>query len=233
MNNKKAFTLTELIIALGIIGTIAALTVPSILKNINKKILSSQIKNTVASIQQLVTDQMVTKKTKILADTDFASPESLLSSANFEISGICPKADTEDDNAVNCWADTYKVFYVQNNRTASQNITTDGTVPNTITAIKLKNGTTIGYSLASESDVPSNGEDAYGKFYVDLNGTEEPNIVGRDFFEFYLTEKGKLVATEVSGTCHDPISSNLDAALNCFSILMNNNWKMPDNDADY
>ena len=64
--NKSAFTLTELLIALGVIGAIAAISIPSLMSTINNKIHATELKNTVASIQQLISDQMIAHKTKTL-----------------------------------------------------------------------------------------------------------------------------------------------------------------------
>lgn len=41
---KKAFTLTELLIALAIVGALAALAIPSLVEDINRKLLISQLK---------------------------------------------------------------------------------------------------------------------------------------------------------------------------------------------
>ncbi len=225
MKNKKGFTLTELIVALGIIGTIAALSVPSILNNINKRILASQIKNIAASIQQLATDQMVQYHTKNLADTDFGTASTLLTNSNFEIASTC-----SEDNP--CWADSYKKISVSDNgKTYPVAFEEYGAVDSDVVSVKLKNGAVVGYSIALTTDYAPDG--SWGLFYVDSNGLEEPNIAGRDFFAFHVTETGKLVGTEDKG-CHNPLYDSVEGAgLLCFTSLVNNNWKMPDNDSDY
>ena len=42
---KKAFTLAEVLITLGIIGVVAVLTVPNIISNYQEKVLDTKIKN--------------------------------------------------------------------------------------------------------------------------------------------------------------------------------------------
>ncbi len=42
--NKSAFTLTELLIALGVIGAIAAISIPSLMSTINNKIHATELK---------------------------------------------------------------------------------------------------------------------------------------------------------------------------------------------
>lgn len=234
--NKKAFTLTELLVALGIIGAIAALTIPSLMKDINKKILTNQIKNTIASIQLLVTDQMVSHHTKTLSDTDFASPSSLLTSTNFEIAKTCSSNEDKD-----CWG-SYRTIY--------DPMTTS--VPYSdanVSVIKLKNGTTIGYkSDSSTLNLPDSvTETALGKFFIDVNGPDDPNIAGRDYFIAYLTKSGRIVGyggkkekTDSEGNTErdgdgNPVLINIKcaeeksvelAANACFENLLGENWSM-------
>lgn len=44
MNKKSAFTLTEVMITVGIIGVISALTVPTLMSNYQRKALAVQIR---------------------------------------------------------------------------------------------------------------------------------------------------------------------------------------------
>ena len=78
MLNKKAFTLSELLIALAIVGAIAALAIPSVIEDMNRRVLANQLKNVSLSIQQLIGEQLIHNKTQNLKYTDFASPTNLL-----------------------------------------------------------------------------------------------------------------------------------------------------------
>lgn len=49
---RMAFTLAEVLITLGIIGVVAAITIPTLLSNYSKRVLEGQLKVTYASIQQ-------------------------------------------------------------------------------------------------------------------------------------------------------------------------------------
>ena len=59
MLKKKAFTLSELLIALAIVGAIAALAIPAIIEDMNRRILANQLKNLSLIIQNLACDQLV------------------------------------------------------------------------------------------------------------------------------------------------------------------------------
>ena len=67
----SAFTLTELLIALAILGALAGMAIPSLMEGLQKKQLTLQLKNTIAGIQQIAHNQMIAKNTKDLTLTDF------------------------------------------------------------------------------------------------------------------------------------------------------------------
>ena len=49
---KKAFTLAEVLITLGVIGVVAAMTMPSLVANYQKKVWVNQLKKTVSVMNQ-------------------------------------------------------------------------------------------------------------------------------------------------------------------------------------
>lgn len=215
---NNAFTLTELLIALGIIGAIAALSIPSLISTVHNKVLTTQIKSDVASVQQLINDQMITKKTKNLSDTGFSS--------STEFYKLIDKAQDCSDN-VKCWGTSYRVI---GGESSDATIPTDG--------IKLKNGGAMSYSLvaaakddkkdgdAADSAADDDADASFAQIYVDVNGPDQPNIIGRDLYAFYITKKGQIKGDDTAGqsTCGTP--------LGCFQALLDNGWVMP-KDADY
>lgn len=215
---NNAFTLTELLIALGIIGAIAALSIPSLISTVHNKVLTTQIKSDVASVQQLINDQMITKKTKNLSDTGFSS--------STEFYKLIDKAQDCSDN-VKCWGTSYRVI---GGASSEATIPTDG--------IKLKNGGAMSYSLvaaakddkkdgdAADSAADDDADASFAQIYVDVNGPDQPNIIGRDLYAFYITKKGQIKGDDTAGqsTCGTP--------LGCFQALLDNGWVMP-KDADY
>ena len=51
---KQAFTLSEVLITLGIVGVVAALTIPALLANYRKKVLASRLKKSYSVIQNTI-----------------------------------------------------------------------------------------------------------------------------------------------------------------------------------
>lgn len=232
-NNKLlfGFTLTELLIALAIIGAIAALVIPSLMENIQKKLFVTHLKSEIAAIQQLAHNQLIYYKTKNLLETDFNDPAKLLTEKNFRIVRQCSKA-------ADCWTEKYKVItnMADTNRITSENIDTGKSVV-------LKNGTILTYTANTNgaknltTDYPvinnTDGDKVIGMFRMDLNGNDKPNIIGRDVFWFLITKKGKIVdyyqATNGTYNENTAITQCKSGATitACASIIMRNNWNVP------
>lgn len=214
---SKAFTLTELLIALGIIGAIAAISIPSLMNSINSRLLTTQLKSNVASIQQLASDSLVTNKVKSLEDTNFKSPTDLLADGNFSIAKVC-------DNAAECWDQEYK-------RLSDLSVTNrkPGGSEGEARTVLLKNGAILSYKVANEQ---TNIDKVIGIFYIDVNGRDKPNIIGRDYFCFYITTKGRIVdAWEIQR--QDPSEAQLlsgcktaGTMTGCLTYIQQQGWVM-------
>lgn len=222
MNNKKAFTLTELLVALGIVGAIAALSVPSLLTSINNRLLATQFKSITGSIQQLIFDQMVANKTKNLLDTDFSDPAKLLTNANFSIAKTCPTP------AKDCWKTTQDdngklIKYRSINGTEG---TPGGS---TYASILIQSGAIVSYSLLTKTAYYADATDeVIGDVCVDVNANDGPNIWGRDYYCFLVTRKGKISPINLDKTLAEKIAQcRIGSANHCAAALIENNWTMP------
>ena len=52
-NKKSAFTLSEILVTLGLIGAISALTIPTLAYNYRSKVLEEQFRSTYSDIRQI------------------------------------------------------------------------------------------------------------------------------------------------------------------------------------
>ena len=213
MKNKKAFTLTELLVALGIIGAIAAMAIPSLLNSINNRIHAVQMKSFTQSMQELINNQLIKYKTKNLFETDFASIDTLLTDSNFDIAYLCTGTDT-DSRA--CWADTYTDINRKNNTCTLRNQKL--TSHKNKKSAKLKSGlvfTVVNWTSNTKY------------VWVDVNGSDAPNICGRDVFGFLLLKEGKFEYVENSKNVSNTSECQGGDAGYCYKALVENNWVMP------
>ena len=226
---KKGFTLTELLLALAIVGVVAMLTVPVLVSNISKKTFVNQLKNMVANIEQVAQDELITHRTRDLTNTDFANPDKLLSDTHFH---IVRKCTSEADSLANCWKTTStgddKVTYKKLNGTAYPEYMAGG-LGHGKTVI-LKNGVIMNFNLGTEAEQAQRGGTIAGYMYIDVNGNDKPNVAGRDAFLLWITKDGRVVGSayvkeqtfslsELKTKCNSDIYY-------CYDALLNNSWVM-------
>ncbi len=211
MKKHLAFTLTELLMALTIVGVLAVLTVPILINNFQNRLFATQIKNMSATIEQLAQDELITHRTRDLSDTDFGDPIKFLSDSHFSIEKKCLNSNAYKD----CWYQN-KIKYKNINKSFAGN--------NYSPTIILKNGATLSYRLYDAGGL-------VGLISIDVNGREKPNIAGRDYFSFLISNKGKIV--DWGRYNRSDYESSLNNCRNsshsfyyCYSVLVSNNWKM-------
>lgn len=187
MNLKKsnAFTIAEVLITLGIIGIIAAMTLPGLIKNYQHKILEAQFKKSVSIISQAVL------KSKENLSTD-------------SLTTFCTSYDSNNDKYTNTEI-CYKVFYETlmylngKNRSVFEIIldrrnetikTYNGKQRVTVSAIAGA-GTAIFRARALPDGSFVSPHINERKFYIgaDINGNKGPNQLGHDIFIFTLNKK--------------------------------------------
>ena len=66
--NRKAFTLAEVLITLGIIGVVAAMTIPNLTHKIKSKVLATQFKKSIADVTQVIGRIKAENDIDLLAD---------------------------------------------------------------------------------------------------------------------------------------------------------------------
>lgn len=220
---KKGFTLSELLMALTIVGVIAVLTVPVMMNNVHNKMFATQVKNMSAMIEQLAQDQLLVHRTRDLSDTDFADPEELLSDKHFAITKTC----TAETALKDCWKTAAdgkdKVTYKTLNKT---DYISGGMRQKTII---LKNGVILSFSRGSETEQSLHGGTISGYFYMDINGNDKPNILGRDMFWVWITNKGHVVGENYARSRSYTLQQSINRCKSsgeCYDALVDSGWKM-------
>lgn len=186
MNIKQfGFTLAEVLITLGIIGIVAALTMPTLITSYQKKEASVKLKQTYTIFNQAIENAKVDYG-DISQWEYFPFNEQLTSSntqkilTNFVQSYLSPYIKITEDCGI---SNTKKCK--------------DETVCNKDKTYCLPFSKTNGYYFitptARYSIIPNQRAGEINRpeiiVYIDINGNSKPNIYGRDVFEGYINQK--------------------------------------------
>ena len=206
--SSHAFTLAEVLVTLGIIGVVSAMTVPSLMQNHQKKTYVTQLHKIYNEVQQMALQYMTDSNALNLSEAGINSQ----SKANefvtkyFRIVQKCEKQLTP------CFAEQYK--------TIDGNVVSGHTV--NVNSYVLASGASIRALYNKVNDKVIN-------IMVDTNGQKGPNILGRDMFFMALYNNG-IIDTEISDTPTPPFTeeqrNSASGNWKPFGDILNDNWEM-------
>ena len=178
---KNGFTLAEVLITLGIIGVVAALTLPAINQKYKEKQTVVAVKKAYSEFSQayLMTAQEYDSLVN-LVDKNKSLKANALKTYQ-EVTKNMKKVKT-CDVVRNCMGDKYySITGVENSDVGNSN-------NYNIQSGILADGT----SFWIVSNIRNNGT-YNGQIFVDINGHKRPNRLGVDAFLFIVLENGKVV----------------------------------------
>ena len=219
---KKAFTLSEVLITLGVVGIVAVLTIPGVMKNYQNRLYTAQLEKVYAqvsdAVQSIMNDEHVdnffeTTAGRYASKCDATTDEctegiSYFLTNYFKVIRKDCLGNT-DDVCMSTKAGTYK--------------TLGGTaiVPDGEYFIQTITGATIGGKV----DVAARK----AGLLIDVNGLGQPNIIGRDVFSIEIQPNGTLsdIDKAKGEMCTQGATGNMyTAAQGCLSNIMEAGWKM-------
>ena len=222
-----AFTLAEVLVTLGIIGVVSAMTVPTLMQNHQRKTYVTQLHKVYNEFQQSFVQKINDHNAVNLTEAGFVSgsEEDFLKSY-FKIVKYCDKTTAD------CFASSYNSL---SGSSVDLSLMTNG-----YKAV-LASGASVSLDL---TDSAGTG-DCVGSIFVDINGKSGPNIAGRDLFRMYIYSDGVLDDYLVDSTCRktnvcssgnsakDLRETNFNDFCNksgdpdgCFGKILNDNWEM-------
>lgn len=212
LNKKLGFTLSEVLITLGIIGIVAVLTIPAVMKNYRNRLYVAQLQKTYAQISDAVQAIMIDEHTGSFYETKAALPNA------------CTDAATGDCSAgAGYFLNKYFKVLKRNcgtgaNACAAASYQSIGGVYAGQLSGDYCIQTTNGAAICMKRDAENNFVD----LNIDVNGQAEPNITGRDVF--YLTIQKNGTVTDYRETSENNCSNPTSAG--CFNKVRNAGWKM-------
>lgn len=232
--NKKGFTLAEVLITLGIIGVVAALTLPSVIGNYQKQTYVTGAKKAYSTLTNMMSKIAADDGVGGFAESYFFS--GLICTPDWANGGVANGCEDNYGNpskfeeiipkylnvvkickANECGVEYYSHGYIENGKlrtSSSRNIIsqesyTFGPVTGFYTADGMIYYFSIGYNAIM--------------VFMDVNGEKQPNTAGRDLFYVTLCSNGRTIGGNPHGGCD---SYHDDFRGWPLFYLMRNGWNM-------
>ena len=217
LSSTPAFTLAEVLVTLGIIGVVSAMTVPALMQNHQRKTYVTQLHKFYNELSQALLQYQTDRNALNLKEAGLNSQEALdaFFKEYFKVINDCGNTQTP------CLAPASEYKNI-----VGRNI---GTGCNAY--ITVADGNSFGYTY-------SGGGTAVFYIYLDTNGQKGPNIAGRDIFAIYVYNNGLI--DDNGGANGAPLTKEeREASFNsnciqstgstwfgCFGKILNDNWEM-------
>ncbi|MDE6139091.1 MAG: type II secretion system GspH family protein [Candidatus Gastranaerophilales bacterium] len=199
-----AFTLAEVLITLGIIGVVAAMTIPTLMTKIQNLVLEQQLKKATSVINQAL--ELVYERTDTIYNCYYGAGSNAMVGV---LSGECKKLHEE-------MLQTLKIAQICDSQAYKK-----GCIPlyKGIDDVVQNGGGDVDYALAncggfSKSNMQNRNfawvlNDGmiiggysvnFGNiFYIDVNGKKKPNEWGKDIYSFMLHSDGVKLYSKPGG----------------------------------
>ena len=225
VKKQTGFTLAEVLITLGIIGVVAAMTIPTLVQSYQKQKTIVGLKKAYTTISQTFENAQIEMGESTNWDTpaiEFDPAESaawwnkyFIPYTNLSVTKTC-----SGSNLYQCWASGVKWLDGSN----FISVTTSNCY-----CFVLNDGTVL---------CLQNVCNTYAQMYIDINGTKKPNIVGKDVFNIlfaYPTRNVKFMGsgyprttllTTGTGGCNK--ETEMYKGLYCGALIQQDGWKISD-----
>ena len=163
LHKKAAFTLAEVLITLGIIGVVAALTIPSLIQKYQDKQFKTAYKKAYSDFSQVVSRALDNSE---LVEQQSSQVDNIAGEQNWKVIKSYFKITKECSprNIYNCWV------YSENNWGGYPTNSSSNSFIDASGRVWLQK--TAGASV----------------FFVDVNGDKGPNLFGKDRFTFVFAD---------------------------------------------
>ena len=232
-NQISGFTLAEVLITIGIIGVVAAMTLPSLIADYQKKQTATQLKKSYSIISQALTasqyenGDMTEWGMNNMGDAngDFWSNYKVIVTA-FVNKYFIPYLNVQGNCGIRCSRQNEVKRYRLNGDLWLWN-------DDYHYVVYLADGTIVSFMFDN-----INGILQWVYLYVDINGDKKPNISGKDIFTFgFYSETNKInmigggkTRSELLGTSRSGCNKNAGSYAGdyCGAVIQYDNWEIKD-----
>ena len=234
MKKLFGFTLAEVLVTMGIVGVIAAMTTPVLMANVQRQALASSLKSTVGDLENAFAAAISSEGVDTLDQTSiFTSGTANIHSSAAEKQAIINSLGRYLKlGDVNINEDSWN-FYANRGAANPRQMGTNGKpagqrdIEGNALSIPLKNGAVMFFRTWNAGHAVANVQ-------IDVNGIEGPNVKGRDIFRFFLQDNatlapfGSQIAHDNGGgalwTATCPRNNNITDGDTCTARLVENNY---------
>lgn len=205
---KIGFTIAEILIAMGIIGIVTALTIPTLVQNNKKLVFAKTLVTTVGDFEVAMKTLMVTEDVSNLWETETWSD---LDERNLGNETVANFVQNMQEIIPFESKGLSKDFY-ESGITRLNNTPDDGNDLENARAFESKNNIVYHIEILNADKTPTTGVGAAARpireidvlgrggnlskiaahVTIDINGSDRPNVIGRDIFKYVLGADGKL-----------------------------------------
>lgn len=215
---KLGFTLSEVLITVGILGVVSAMTMPVLMNDYQEKAEVTRARKVVTELESAFDMYMTQKNIKSISASDDLIKDFV---------GTSLKTAKPCGNATGCFASTnYKSF----DGSKSAKFECSGN------AYLLANSAAI--CLTKQSALIKNPIE----LVIDTNGPDKPNVGGKDMFRMYIDKKGEFTGFSLITYAVDSETKEIPGLKGasctgskfgdyCYSLLQANNFKRVYDDA--
>ena len=224
---KAAFTLAEVLITLGIIGVVAALTLPTVIQNYQKQVTVTKLKKAYSILGQVAQKSIADNGSIDFVEGDLLNEDAVKKFFNtywlpyFKGVDVFPdgKALYKLNGNTICYKHISGILTGLNILTSYSAgrvffNTADG-ITYYVDIMRWNNKYNDKGELISQDAVYNSQQTVY----VDLNGIKPPNTLGKDVFMFYV-DFSKGIVWPNRGDCNNTSSSG------CSGKIMRDGWQI-------
>lgn len=218
---KAGFTLAEVLITLGIIGVVAAMTIPNLMTAHKKRVIESKLKKAVSTINQAI--KLSESENGELETWDKTLPKEEFVKKYFspymKVMKICTNEDRCGYNmkSPNIWS------YLNGTPNGCYN----SPFNNDRTPFISMDGILYVFGFSPISGVAADNDKI---IIIDINGSEKPNKFGHDVFFLVRNEQADSITPYGADKGHNAIKNDCSATgsgMYCAAWIYQNGWNIP------
>ena len=217
LHKKSAFTLAEVLITLGIIGVVAALTIPNIIKHYQNEVTVTKLQKAYS-----ILNQAFRQSENDNGSSEFWQETPEISAQDYFEKYWKPylKEPKLCQTYQECGYVSWKPYIALNGSSVAMSLDS--------TRVKIKTIDDVFY-LFTEATTNSEGKLVpFRNVYIDINGAKAPNKFGEDVFVF-----NRVIGKGIMPACYNCSYNSLTANCNrksngayCAARIMADGWKI-------